>query len=104
MSDSIKNLEQLERIRALLPLLRKITIRQVLDSGDEVISATGLNPWCVNEGRAQGDEPAISDWRYAEMREFLDEEIHYRQEMARITAPFRAITDDLERDLDEDDD
>jgi hypothetical protein len=72
MSDTI---ETLERIRALLPLLRKITIRQVLDSGDEVISAAGISPWCVNEGRAEGHEPAISDWRYTEMREVLDREI-----------------------------
>jgi hypothetical protein len=97
MSETI---ETLERIRALLPLLRKITIRQVLDSGDEVISASGLDPWCINEGRATGDEPALSEWRYSEMRKFLDEEIGQRKELARIRAPFQKILDDLAEDND----
>jgi hypothetical protein len=95
MSDTI---ETLERIRALLPLLRKITISQVLDSGDEVISAAGLNPWCVKEGRATSDERAISDWRYTEMRDFLDNEIAERQDLARRRAPFQKLIDELNQD------
>jgi hypothetical protein len=54
--------EALERMQALLPLMRLITVRQAIEAGDRVINACGLNPWCINEGRATGSEPAISSW------------------------------------------
>ena len=38
-------------------LLRLLTVRQVIEAGDDAIKAAGLNPWCMNEGLATGDEP-----------------------------------------------
>lgn len=49
---------KLERARPLVALL---TVRQVIQGGDNAIAASGLDPWCMNEGRATGDEP-ISAW------------------------------------------
>lgn len=49
---------KLDRVRPLVALL---TVRQVIQGGDAAIQASGLNPWCINEGRATGDEP-ISTW------------------------------------------
>ena len=43
-------------------LVRLLTVRQVIEAGDEAIEAAGLNPWCVNEGLADGSE-RISLWR-----------------------------------------
>ena len=37
-------------------LLRLLTIRQIIEGGDETIEASGLNPWAMNEGLATGDE------------------------------------------------
>ena len=50
MSEAIK---ALERAKILIGLL---TVEQVISAGDEFISASGLNPWCLNEGLAAGDE------------------------------------------------
>lgn len=36
--------------------MRALTVRQVMESGDAAIEASGLNPWCMNEGTAQGHE------------------------------------------------
>lgn len=47
-------LAALERARPLVALL---TVRQVIEAGDDAIAAAGLNPWCMNEGLARGDEP-----------------------------------------------
>jgi len=46
-------IREAERAAVLLPLL---TVRQVIDAGDRAIDAAGLNPWCINEGRATGHE------------------------------------------------
>lgn len=46
-------LGELERLRTLASL---VTIRQVIAAGHEAIDAAGLNPWCINEGLATGDE------------------------------------------------
>lgn len=37
-------------------LVRLVTVRQVIDAGDRAINAAGLNPWCMNEGLADGGE------------------------------------------------
>jgi hypothetical protein len=58
MSD---NAELIAALRRALPLIRLLTVRQVIEAGDEAIDAAGLNPWCINEGRATGDE-FISGW------------------------------------------
>lgn len=42
-------------------LVRLLTIRDVIDCGSTAIEAAGINPWCLNEGLAQGDEN-ISTW------------------------------------------
>ncbi len=46
-------LEELERARTLL---RLITVRQVIESDLKTINAAGLNPYCINEGRATGND------------------------------------------------
>lgn len=51
-----------EAAEQVLPLLRLLTVRQVIDGGDEAIAAASLNPRCMNEGIATGDE-RISPWR-----------------------------------------
>lgn len=50
--------EALERADKLVRLL---TVRQVVMAGDEACEAAGLNPWCMNEGAASGDE-GIGAW------------------------------------------
>lgn len=45
--------EALRRAQRLVTLL---TVRQVIEAGDDFIEAAGLNPWCMNEGLAQGGE------------------------------------------------
>ena len=50
-----------EALERALPLLRLLTVRQVIQTGDEAINAAGLNPWAINEGLATGGEP-ISIW------------------------------------------
>lgn len=41
--------------------LGHITVGMVFDAGIETVNAVGLNPWCMREGLAAGDEP-ISLW------------------------------------------
>lgn len=48
----------LERCQKLVSL---VTIRQCVDDGNPAIQAAGLNPWCINEGLATGEEN-ISTW------------------------------------------
>ncbi len=43
----------LERTETLASLC---TVEQVINAGDEYIDAAGLNPWCLNEGLAEGHE------------------------------------------------
>ena len=49
----------LRRAEVLVPLL---TVRQVIEAGGGAIAAAGLNPWCINEGRATGDERIGQQW------------------------------------------
>ena len=51
--------EALERARVLVSLL---TVRQVIAAGDDACDAAGLNPWCINEGLATGDENIATHW------------------------------------------
>lgn len=46
-------LDALKRARILLDI---VTIGQVIDSDNKVITASGLNPWCVNEGASRNDK------------------------------------------------
>jgi hypothetical protein len=43
-------------------LLRGLTVSEVMGRGTDAINAVGLNPWCVNEGRASGQELISTDW------------------------------------------
>ena len=52
-------LAALERAERLIHLL---TVRQIIESGTEAIEAAGLNPWCIAEGRATGDERIGKVW------------------------------------------
>lgn len=60
---------EVERLRAALErtiaLAELVTIKQVIDAGDEVIEAAGLNPWCIAEGLADGSEPVSLWWAYS---------------------------------------
>lgn len=44
------------------PLVALLTVRQVIEAGGEALEASGLNPWCVNEGLAQGGERLDPWW------------------------------------------
>jgi hypothetical protein len=61
-------LEACKRWEAMIPLLRMLTVHQVLSAGDAAIGAAGLNPYCINEGLAAGDEPAIAGWKFESIR------------------------------------
>lgn len=53
--------EVLDALRRARVLVRPLTVRDALRS-DRAIEAAGLNPWCVNEGRATGDERLDLFW------------------------------------------
>lgn len=59
MTSKVKEL--VEAAKRAQVLLRAVTVRRVLEAGSDVIEASGLNPWCVNEGRADGSE-SIGTW------------------------------------------
>lgn len=61
----------------LRKILSLITLRQVIQAGDEYIDALRLNPWCINEGLATGDECIVIDWRADEL---INEETSELQE------------------------
>jgi hypothetical protein len=48
--------ELLEALKRVVVLAELVTIRQIIQAGDDAIKAAGLNPWCINEGLATGDE------------------------------------------------
>lgn len=52
-------LTALRRASHLVPL---VTVRQVIESGDDAIDAAGLNPYCMNEGLADGHERICCWW------------------------------------------
>lgn len=45
--------EALDRCAKLASI---VTVKQCIEAGDEYINAAGLNPYCMNEGLAEGDE------------------------------------------------
>lgn len=55
-----KAAKEIERLRAALEIMTQLhpttTMRDVFDAGDKAIEAFGLNPWCLNEGRASEDD------------------------------------------------
>jgi hypothetical protein len=52
---------QRDLLRRCAVLVRLLTVRQVIEAGDEAIEAAGLNPYAINEGRATGDE-RLNPW------------------------------------------
>ena len=68
-----------ETIERILPMLELVTIRQAIEAGYEVVDACGINPWCIREGRAEGDEPALSWWRVDAIRTALKDLKAYAQ-------------------------
>jgi hypothetical protein len=55
--DECVNCANLQReIDKLKTLARLVTVNQVFAAGNDAINASGLNPWCINEGRATGEE------------------------------------------------
>lgn len=61
-------------------LLRLVTVGQVVAAGDAAISASGVNPWAMNEGLAEKDSPISTHWFdvvedvYAVVAEYADPE------------------------------
>ncbi len=54
--------ERDEIIARAARLISLLTVRQVISAGDDAITAAGLNPWCINEGLAAGEEKLNSWW------------------------------------------
>ena len=54
----------LERALRALRLLSECppTVRRIINAGDSAIEASGLNPWCMNEGAADGSESHLPWW------------------------------------------
>lgn len=58
-----------EDLQSILDVLRRakvlvglVGIGAILDAGDAAIDASGLNPWCVNEGRATREDKTSTWW------------------------------------------
>lgn len=45
-----------DELKRAKTLLHALTIRGIFEAGDEAIEASGINPWCINEGLAEGNE------------------------------------------------
>ncbi len=86
MSNLEKVREALVQANTLLPLL---TVRQVIEGGDAAIDASGLNPYCMNEGLATGDEH-IDAWRIPAALAALTA---HEQEVAALVEILTAICD-----------
>ena len=52
--------QDIQRLLSIAKIASKfvshVTIRQILELGAEAIDSCGLNPWCINEGLATGEE------------------------------------------------
>jgi hypothetical protein len=57
-----QNTELLAVLKRAKVLVELLTVRRVMDAGDEAIDAAGLNPWCLNEGLATGEESISADF------------------------------------------
>lgn len=57
---------EIDRLRAILRraqvLVGLITVRQVINAGNDAIEAADLNPYAMNEGLATGDEHINTWW------------------------------------------
>lgn len=60
-----------EAARKMRKLAGLVTVRQVIEAGDEYIEVAGLNPYCMNEG-ADGDAK-IDHWRFDAALSALDD-------------------------------
>jgi hypothetical protein len=56
----------IDDLRRANTLIQTLTVRQVIEAGDAAIDAAGLNPWCMNEGAADGSE-SIGWWRFEDV-------------------------------------
>jgi hypothetical protein len=65
--------EMREREKRTNVLLRLLTVGQILRGGDEAILAAGLDPWCVNEGRAEMDDRWTPPWANTALLSQTDE-------------------------------
>lgn len=54
--------EAKEAARRAAVLVRLLTVRQVVEAGDEAVAAAGLNPWCLNEGLARAEDRLSPGW------------------------------------------
>lgn len=58
--------EEIERLKAIIararPLVALVTVGMVINSDDNTIQASGLNPWCLNEGTAQREDKLSTWW------------------------------------------
>lgn len=79
-----------DKLEELKPLLRMITIKQVIEKGDKAIDACGLNPWCLKEGLAEGHEPALSSWKI----DSLIEEIKKLEDQAESQSEGKVSVED----------
>lgn len=52
----------LQSVQRLVTLAELVTVRQAVDAGHEACDAAGLNPWCMNEGTATGNERVYLWW------------------------------------------
>jgi hypothetical protein len=66
--------EDLSQIDQCLLLLAACppTIGQILDSGDRAINASGLNPYCVNEGLATREDRHYP-WKIEHLRQKIQQ-------------------------------
>ena len=52
----MNNKEVIAVLKRAKILIEIISVKQVLESDNDIIFASGINPWCVNEGTATGYE------------------------------------------------
>lgn len=50
------------KLAKVLLAMRPPTVRDVIESDEATIRAVGLNPWCINEGLATGEESINLDF------------------------------------------
>lgn len=56
------NAALLEACQRLYDICYFLTVRQAVHLGDDAITALGLNPYCINEGLADGTERINLEW------------------------------------------
>jgi hypothetical protein len=78
--DGLLDADDIKRMLQAITLLSECapTVRQVIEAGDKAIDAAGLNPWCMNEGCADGTE-TISLWWLENLEDKLTRTHRYRR-------------------------